>query len=243
MTTSTIDRIRQLRQDALDAKAEINNRINEQRSRITEVCRSGTIPFDEAWGAYKAAFEGYADQGRQMLERSALEFTRPNHDNPTSHGNRPPDPKVSEPFMVRQFPNGLMHDIGPLIAHLNRDAILAEAQATIKAACKDANVPPAADREKEIERLAGELQALEDELADVEDELSELFGGDPSERTKEQRRRDEKEQALEIFNKPIRERNERNAPPPPAPNPITVRDEDGRDVDDPAHGPAVRRTG
>jgi len=242
MTTSTIDRIRQLRQDALDAKAEIHNRINETRNRIAEICRSGTIPFDEAWPAYKAALERYAEEGRQMLERNALEFTKPNHDNPASHGSRPPGPKASEPFHVRQFPNGRIHDIGPLVAWLNRDAILDEAERTIKAACAESNVPPADEREAEIERLAAEFQALEDELADVEDELSELFGGEPSERTKSERQQREQEQALEVINRPIRERNERNTPPPPSPSPVSIRDGEGRDVDD-QPGPKVRRAG
>lgn len=239
--SSTLDKIRQLRQDALDAKAEIEQRISQTRNRINEICRSGILPFEEAWPAYQEAFDSYAEQGRRQLEKSLDEFTRPRHENPATLASFKAPPNAAEPFRVQQHPNGRMSDPGPLMAWLNRDAILDAAKAHIKAVCSDSNIPPAEEREAEIERLASEFRALEEEHADIEDELSELFASEqPSPRKQAAERKAEEQRGLDILNGPIEERNKRNTPPEPSPSTVTVTDADGRDVD--GHGPAVRRS-
>lgn len=241
--SSTLDRIRQLRQDALDAKAGIEQRITQTRNRINEVCRSGILPFDEAWSAYEEAFDSYAEQGRRQLEQSMDQFTRPRHENPTVLASFRGPPNVAEPFRVYQHPSGKIDDPGPLVAWLNRDAILKAAKAHIKVICAESNIPPAEEREAEIERLVSEFRALEEERDDIEDELSELFANEqPSQRTQEQERKAEAQRGLDILNEPIDERNRRNTPPEPSPSPVTIQDGEGRDVDDPGHGPSVRRS-
>ena len=238
--SKSIERIRQLRKDALEEKAAVRERIDETLSMIRQICRQGVIPFDEAWPAYQAAFNAYADGGQRTLEKHFFEWTRPNHPDPTSHNKTAVGPRISEPFMMRQYPNGLFNDTGPLIAWLNRDAILAEAKAYLSKVCADPNVPPESKRQTEIDRLFKELEALREEEADIQDELSELFETEPSQRTKDRRRQEEEERRLAAINGPIEERNKRNSPAEPSQSPVTIRDEDGQDVDDPEHGPSVR---
>lgn len=236
-STKTLDRIRQLRQDAIDAKREIENQIHETKSRINEVCRRGVLPFDEAFSTWKAAFESYADDGKARLEKSFSEYASPNDPDPTTDRTATRF-DASYELQTRTNASGVIRDNGAVFAHLHRETIIEQARAWFEERCKECNVPPANERADELQRLASQLKDLEDEQADIEDELAELFNTDPSERTQRAQKEAEREGHLDSFNEPVRKRNA--AMPEQKPSPITVKDADGRDVDDPEHGPAVR---
>jgi DNA repair exonuclease SbcCD ATPase subunit len=204
--TKTLDKIRQLRADAFAAKREVEERIAETSRRINQVSRRGIVPFDEAFPAWQAAFESYADEGKRQLERSLEDFAKPHHIHPSSN-SVPTQPVVHDAFRIRNNASGIPIDVGAVFAHLNRESIIEQARAWFESKCAECNVPPADEREAELDRLASELKALQEELADIEDELADLFNTDPSERTRREQRRSERERQLDSFNGPIRERN------------------------------------
>lgn len=223
-STKTLDRIRQLRQDAIDAKREIENQINETQQRITEICRRGTLPFDEAFSAWREAFESYADQGKEKLEKSFAEYARPNDPDPIT-GRSAREFGASYELETRHDISGNLRDNGAVFAHLHRDQIIEQARAWFEWKCADCNVPAADERGDELQRLAGQLRDLKDEQADIEDELSELFNTEPSERTQQERKRAERDGHLDSFNEPIRKRNA--AMPEHKPSPVEIRGRDG----------------
>lgn len=240
--TQTLDRIRQLRQDCIDAKAEIESRINEVSNRINQVCKSGVLPFDEAFTPWREAFEHYADEGKARLEKSFGDCARPNDPHPIT-GHTASRFGASYELQTRTNASGIVRDNGCVFAHLHRETIIEQARAWFESMCADCNVPPADERRDELQRLATQLRELEEERDDIEDELSELFASEqPSPRKQAAERKSEEQRGLDILNGPIEERNKRNTPPEPSPSPVTIRDGEGRNVDDPGHGPAVRRS-
>ena len=210
--TNTLDKIRQLRQDAIDAKTQIEQKIASTQARINEVAQHGTVSFDEAFNKWHTQFIAYAEKGRHAFELNLADFARPFHEHPKT-GQAPRRDSASDAFAIRTNASGEVMDCGHVFAHINREAIIEQARAWFENKCAECNVPPAEEREAELEKLAGELKALEEERDEIQDELSELFRMEPSETTKRARKAEHRESTLERFNGPIREKNERNVPP------------------------------
>jgi len=197
---TAIERIESARAEAFEVRAELDRKIEATRNRINELCRRGTVGFDEAFPAWLESFEAYADEGARELEQSLEEFARPNHVNPEngairSRGN------ADAAFKVRRYGSGAFHDTGAVLAHVNRKAIIDQARNWFKQNCAEPNVPPASERQAELERLAGELRGLEEQRDDIQDQLSELFKVDPSERTRQAEREARRDEHIRLLNK------------------------------------------
>ena len=202
-----LEAVQKARQQAFSAKSELGQRIADTKQRIQQICRSGTLPFDEAFPAWLSAFEHYADEGAQRLETNMAGYAQPNDPDPiTGHTSSLRNPAGES------FRHGSRGDPGAVFAHINRDSIIEQARAWFEEKCAGEHLPAAAERRAELERLAEELRTLQAERDDLDDELSRLLGTEPSERTQKQRIRDDNEREAEAINKPIRDWNERNAP-------------------------------
>ena len=177
--SKALDTIHRLREEALKAKDEIEQRITETKNRIQQLCRSGTLEFDEAWPAWLADFERYADEGKQQLHVNLEGFAKPNDAHPiTGHTS------TLRSHAGHPFENGSRLDTGAVHAHINRKGIIQEARAWFESKCAEADVPMQEERHAELERLAEEVRKLESERDDLQDELSKLFRMAPSDRTK-----------------------------------------------------------
>ena len=213
--------VQKARQQAFNAKSELDQRIAEKRQRVQQVCRSGILPFDECFPVWLSAFERYADEGRKRLETNLAGYAAPN--DPDLKGNTSSfRSQAFEPFR-----NESRGDPGAVLAHINRTAIIEHARAWFANKCAGEHLPARDERRAELERLAEEIRQLENERDQLDDELSRLLGTQPSERTQKQRIEAENERKSEAINRPIREWNERNAPAPREPkNPIRVTVDD-----------------
>lgn len=207
--SKALDTIQRLREEALNAKADIENRITETKNRIRQMCRSGTVEFDECWSAWLADFERYADEGRQALELTFDDYAKPNDEDPISgHSSRLRN-RAEYPFQQAS-----RADSGAVFAHVNREEIIQEARAWFESKCANANVPLQDERQAELERLAEQVRKLDSERDDLQDELSRLFRMEPSDRTKSARKRAEEQQYLDMINQNAGD--ERNASDPSA---------------------------
>ena len=202
-----LEAVQKAREQAFSAKSEIEQRIADTKQRIHQMCRSGTLPFDEAFPAWLSAFEHYADEGAQSLENNLAGYAQPNDPDPITGNTSSLRNHAGEPFR-----HGSRGDPGAVLAHINRDAIIEQARAWFEERCAGEHLPARDERHVELERLAAELRSLESERDDLEDELARLLGTQPSERTRKQRIRDDNEREAEAINGPIRDWNERNAP-------------------------------
>lgn len=207
--SNAIELVNKARAEAFATKAEIEQRIEQVKLRINQVCRSGILPFEEAFPAWLAAFERYADEGAQRLETTLAGYAKPNEPHPITGNTSSLRSDASYPF--RSDSRG---DPGCVFAHVNRKAITEHARAWFESTCADADVPNAHERRAELERLAEEQRKLESERDDLTDRLAELLGTEPSERTQKRRLRVERERELDAFNRPIDQWNERNARKP-----------------------------
>jgi len=197
---SAIERVEQAREAAFEVRAELDRKIEATRNRINELCHRGTVGFDEAFPAWLESFESYADEGARKLELSLEEFARPNHVNPENGAIRPRG-NAGDAFKSRRYGSGAFHDTGAVLAHINRDAIIEQARGWFEHKCSESNVPPASERQTELERLAEELRGLEAQRDDIQDQLSELFKVDPSERTRQAEREARRDEHIGLLNK------------------------------------------
>lgn len=191
MTTEALDKVRAARAEAFEAKQELEARIEATRARITQICRQGTLPFDEAFSAWRRSFEAYADRGATRLHNNLDDFGRPNSAHPITGATSSLRHGADHPFE---------HDAGAMFAHVHRAAIIEEARQWFEEKCKGSNVPPAAEREAEAGRLADELRALEAERDAIQDQLADLFQAEPSERTRQARRDAEQGRLVDSLN-------------------------------------------
>ena len=204
-----LESVRKAREQAFSAKSEIEQRIADTKQRIHQVCRSGTLSFDEAFPAWLSAFEHYADKGAQSLETNLTGYVQPNDPDPITGHTSSLRNHAGEPFR-----HGSRGDPGAVLAHINRDAIIEQARAWFAERCAGEHLPAPDERQAELERLAEEMRTLQTERDDLEDELARLLGTEPSERKKKQRIHDDNERELEAINGPIREWNEKNVRAP-----------------------------
>lgn len=199
--TSSLEKIRQAREDAHRAKAELEERIIETRNEIRRITKSGTLPFDEAWPAWRESFERYADGGRETLERSLAEYARPNAPNPATGSITPRSP-AARPFQTFVRGNGQLDDPGPVMAHIHRDQIIEHARTWFENTCSGDTVPPESERQAEAARLVERLRALEQERDDIADELASLFKSEPSERTQQAQHEQARRAHVDMLNAP-----------------------------------------
>jgi len=197
---SAIERVQQAREAAFEVRAELDRKIEETRNRINKLCNRGTVGFDEAFPAWLESFEAYAAEGARELERNLEEFARPNHIHP-SRGSISPRGHAGDAFKVRKYGSGAMHDTGAVLAHINREAIIKQARVWFEHKCSESNVPPASERQTELDRLAVELRGLEAQRDDIQDQLSELFKVEPSERTRQAEREARRDEHIGLLNK------------------------------------------
>lgn len=189
-----IETIRKAREQAFEAKAEIERKITETRNRINEICKRGIRPFDEAWPDWRDRFLQYADDGKRRLEGSFAEYASPNDTNPMTDSFNPRS-GIARVFCT----DNDRIDAGEVFAHIHRDAILKQAEAWFKA--QTPTVPHEPERREQLEALAEQLKELEAERDDVQDELARLFGDlKPSERTQSAQRREYEQKYLQAIN-------------------------------------------
>ena len=206
---TALQAVERARQEALTAQADIENKIGTTRDRIQKICRSGTLPFDEAFAHWLSDFERYANEGKQHLHVNFEGFASPNLPHPITGNTSQLRSHAGHPFE-----NASRLDTGAVHAYIHRQEIIKEARQFFEDKCAQSNLPAQHEREAELERLADELRSLESERDDLQDELARLFRVEPSDRTKSARRRAEEQQYLDMINQNAGD--ERNASDPQA---------------------------
>jgi len=199
--TEAIEKVRRARAEAEKVQQDLDQRIRATRSRLDKLCKTGPVPFDEAFESWRRAFEAYADTGREELDHGFGEFTRP-HEHPLT-GAINTHRQAHAPFQARS--DGRTDHIGAIVAHLNRDVIIEAARAWLKEKCKDSDVPAAEKRKTEAQRITDELQALQAERDDMRDQMAGLVQQAPSERTMQAARRAEAQGHVDRLNAQARE--------------------------------------
>ena len=217
MSRTTLEKIKQLHRDALAAQSEISRQIDATKGQINALTRHGTLPFDEAFSAWKNAFEGYCDTGRRTLERHLAGFARPTAPDPFT-GHWPASPHPGDVFSNGALADGRPRDIGPLLAYLNQDAITAKAEAFFSDKCAANCLPAEPEREQEIERLVALVKDLEAERAEISLELERMFS--KSDAIDAHPADDEEASVIAAMNKQIAKRNA--ATPEPKPSNVTI---------------------
>lgn len=199
--SKTIERVREIRAQLNEEIAAVDRKISERHDRKMVLERTGLVPIDEALARFERDLDSMASEGEAKLKRVAENY---------GTANMPTYSRLSWVLGVHNLPNGTVSDPGPVLAHLSRDQILAEARKFIEQ--RHANpdnahrlVPAAEEREAELRQLEEELDQLKADRDALQDELAQSFHFDKSQATQDQERRDREQGLLDTLNKAGRE--------------------------------------